>query len=149
MCSLISPFAVHLTLLMLNKLRCHAHFQFPANQITWSEFLIDIHIFNDKLQIQISWLLKNPTDLDLHCLLRQGKRRVNLYHSVGKLSRPKTNSSFSNLPRKCTLTFYANCLLRRQFVWNVKSHFLGKIFQNVFCWNFYPAYYSRHIFSWP
>ena len=23
-----------LTLLMLNKLRCHAHFKFPANQIT-------------------------------------------------------------------------------------------------------------------
>ena len=24
------------------------------------------------MQIQISWLLKKPTDLDLHCLLRQG-----------------------------------------------------------------------------
>ena len=33
---------------MLNKLRCHAHFWFPANQITWSGFLIEIHIFNDK-----------------------------------------------------------------------------------------------------
>ena len=37
-----------LTLLMLNKLRCNAHFKFPANQITWSDFLIEIHIFNDK-----------------------------------------------------------------------------------------------------
>ena len=24
------------------------------------------------MQIQISWLLKKPTDLDLHCLLEQG-----------------------------------------------------------------------------
>ena len=24
------------------------------------------------MQIKISWLLKKPTDLDLHCLLRQG-----------------------------------------------------------------------------
>ena len=29
-------------------------------------------IFNDKtVQIQISWLLQKPADLDLHCLLRQ------------------------------------------------------------------------------
>ena len=29
-----------LTLVLLNKLRCHAHFQFTANQITWSWLLI-------------------------------------------------------------------------------------------------------------
>ena len=28
--------------------------------------------------------------------------------------------------RKKDLTFYANCLLRRQFAWNVRSYFLGK-----------------------
>ena len=33
---------------MLNKLRCHAHFQFSANQITWSRLLIQIHILYDK-----------------------------------------------------------------------------------------------------
>ena len=37
-----------LALVMLNKLRCHAHFQFSASLITWSEFSIEIHIFNDK-----------------------------------------------------------------------------------------------------
>ena len=37
-----------LTLVMLNKLRCHAHFYFLANQIIWSGFLIEIHIFNNK-----------------------------------------------------------------------------------------------------
>ena len=26
----------------------------------------------DQLASEISWLLKKPTDLDLHCLLRQG-----------------------------------------------------------------------------
>ena len=36
-----------LTLVMLNNLRCNAHFS-PVNQITWSGFLIEIHIFNDK-----------------------------------------------------------------------------------------------------
>ena len=29
-----------LTLVMLNKLRCHTHFQFSANQINWSRLLI-------------------------------------------------------------------------------------------------------------
>ena len=40
---------------------------------------------------------------------------------------------------KNDLTLFANCLLRKQFAWNVKTYFLGKIFQNVVCWNFYPA----------
>ena len=38
----------NLTLALLNKLRCHAHFQFTANQITWSRLLIQIHILNGK-----------------------------------------------------------------------------------------------------
>ena len=37
-----------LTLVMLNKLRCHAHSKFSANQITWSRFFIWINIRNDK-----------------------------------------------------------------------------------------------------
>ena len=37
-----------LTLVMLNKLRRHAHFQFSASQITWSRLLTQIHILNDK-----------------------------------------------------------------------------------------------------
>ena len=43
--STLKVYRFPLTLLMLNKLRCHAHFLFPANQITWSGFLIEIHIF--------------------------------------------------------------------------------------------------------
>ena len=37
-----------LTLVLLNKLRCHALFKFSANQITWSRLLIWIHILNCK-----------------------------------------------------------------------------------------------------
>ena len=37
-----------LTLVMLNKLICHTHFQFLANQTTWSRLLIQIHILNGK-----------------------------------------------------------------------------------------------------
>ena len=88
-----------LTLVMLNELRCHAHFQFSANQITWSRLLIQYHILNGKqcrsrsvgfwVQIQISWLLTKPTDLDLHCFQRQGlsrfsRTRVNSFISLFK-----------------------------------------------------------------
>ena len=37
-----------LTLVMLNKLRCHYHFQLSANQIVWSRLLKQNHILNDK-----------------------------------------------------------------------------------------------------
>ena len=37
-----------LTLVILKKLRCYAHFKLSASQITWSRLLIQIHILNDK-----------------------------------------------------------------------------------------------------
>ena len=37
-----------LTLVLLNKLRCHTHFLFSADQMTWSRLLIHIHEVNDK-----------------------------------------------------------------------------------------------------
>ena len=68
-----------LTLAMLNKLRCHAHFCQPVRvldpDINWINicqpvrFLdpdINSHTEWRTVQIQISW----PTDLDLHCLQR-------------------------------------------------------------------------------
>ena len=44
---------------------------------------INLHTEWQTVQIQISWLLQKPTDLDLHCLQRQGisrfsRTRVNL-----------------------------------------------------------------------
>ena len=66
---------------------------------------------------------------------------INLYHSLGIFSRRQIDDIFLIFPRKQDMTFHANCLLRRQFAWNVISCFLGKIrkiFQNVVCWKFYP-----------
>ena len=67
---------------------------------------------------------------------------VNTYHTMGRFSRRQTDDIFLIFPRKQDLTLHANCLLQRQFAWSVKSYFLGKIrktFQNVICWNIYPA----------
>ena len=65
----------------------------------------------------------------------------NLYYSLGLFSRWQINDSFLIFPRKLELTFHANSLQWRQFTWNVKSSFLGKmrkVFQNVTCKRFYP-----------
>ena len=63
------------------------------------------------------------------------------YTTLGKFSRWHIDSIFLIFPRKQDLTFHANCLQWRQFAWNAKSCFLGKIrkiFQNVVCWKFFP-----------
>ena len=59
-----------LTLVLLNKLRCHAHFSQSGYLIQ----IVDINSHSEwqTVQIQISWLLQKPTDLYLHCLQRQG-----------------------------------------------------------------------------
>ena len=61
----------YLTLVMLNKLRCHTHFLLSANQIIWSRLLIQIHTLNDRQCRSRSVVLQKPTDLDLHCMQRQ------------------------------------------------------------------------------
>ena len=57
-----------LTFVMLNKLRCYAHFQF-SGQSDYLIMVVDINSHSEwqTVQIQISWLLQKPTDLDLHC----------------------------------------------------------------------------------
>ena len=44
----VTIFCSILTLVMLNKLKCHTHFQLSANQIAWSRLLIQIQILNNK-----------------------------------------------------------------------------------------------------
>ena len=61
----------------------------PYQIFSQSDYLIQIVDINSHsdwqtVQIQISWLLQKPTDLDLHCLQRQGisglsRTRVNVY----------------------------------------------------------------------
>ena len=41
------------------------------------------------------------------------------------------NNFFLFFPIKQALIFHANCLLRRQFAWNVKACFLGKIKKTI------------------
>ena len=82
-----------LTIAMLNKLECHAHFLFSANQIpcplfifSQSDYLIvvvlQIHILNAKKSVNPDHL--DSTYLDLHCLQRQ---------SISRFSRSRVNSS--------------------------------------------------------
>ena len=109
------------------------------------------------MQIQISWLLKKPTDLDLHCLQRQGI-------SAFSMTRVKTNfsdSTFRNYLRICRcskssvhyslhaegefsihifLSFPRKRGLATYHIWiclliynnsNVKPFFLRQLFQNA------------------
>ena len=71
----------------------------PFLIVSQSDYLIqivDINSHNEWLtvQIQISWLLKMPTDLDLHCLQRQ---------DISGFSRTRVNSGVVltlKMPRK-------------------------------------------------
>ena len=49
----------------------------------------------------------------------------------GQISRRDFETLFSNFPRKYDLTFQIYYLLRRQFLFNVKSYLLGKIRKNI------------------
>ena len=109
---------------------------------------------------------EEATDLDLHCLLLSMwicihnldqaiwlAENQNWVWHFNLFSRTRVNCyplSLSGLIQQMTTWqyFFENrlwyfmqiviCLLRRQFVWNVKACFLGKIFQNVIYCNFYP-----------
>ena len=58
---------------MLIKLKM-SHSFLISNQSDYLTWVYDrnSHIYWQTVQIQISWLLQKPTNLDLHCLLRQG-----------------------------------------------------------------------------
>ena len=65
----------------------------PFITLSQSDSLIQIVDTNSDtkwqtVQIQISWLLQKPTDLDLHCLQRQG---------ISGLSRTRVKSPFRNI----------------------------------------------------
>ena len=65
-----------LILVMLNKFGK----PYPLLIFTQSDYLIQVVDINSNtdwqtVQIQISWLLQKPTDLDLHCLQMQGISR--------------------------------------------------------------------------
>ena len=89
-----------LTLVMLNKLRCIL--PYPLLIVSQSDSLIQIVDINSHtewqtVQIQISWLLQKPDDLDLHCLQSQG---------ISEFSRTRVNSRYEELSIKC-FTYFA------------------------------------------
>ena len=114
------------------------------------------------MEIQTSWLLQKPTDLDLHCMQKQGlsgfsRTRVNgrmlvfdclinstLFnaYNVGHWVKFSADDIlkyfFVFSPEHRFWLFYGNCLHERQFAWNVKSCLLGKnkkkISVCVICW---------------
>ena len=53
------------------------------------------------MQIQISWLLQKPTDLDLHCLQRQGISRFSMTRFKIIVLYPKTLTEKSSLQVLC------------------------------------------------
>ena len=68
--------------------------QRPFLTFSQSDYLIQIvdinsHTYWQTIQIQISWFLKKPTDLDLHCSQRQGISRLsrNWVKHMGKFNR--------------------------------------------------------------
>ena len=61
-----------LALLMLSKLRYMPTSNFQPIRVLIQVVDINSHAKWQTVQIQISWLLQEPTDLDLHCLQRQG-----------------------------------------------------------------------------
>ena len=66
------------------------------------------------MHIQISWLLKKPTDLDLPCLQRQG---------LSGFSRARVKDISSFVPKKKVAYWELNLVL-----WLLPRSFLGKIF---------------------
>ena len=77
------------------------------------------------MQVQISWLLQKPTDLDLHCLQRQG---------ISEFSRTRTESTNHNCSRQHPDFFYFLRVNKTWlfmwnvwFTWNVKSYFLRRL----------------------
>ena len=68
------------------------------------------------MQIQISWLLQRPTDLYLHCLLRQG---------ISGFSRTRVKSGIRKKPRlqmnSCLVNLYVLLLLFSGCYWIVSK----------------------------
>ena len=96
----------------------------------------------------IIWL-SSDSNMDLlnvrtNTVRRFAARIINTYHAMGILADDKLMIFFFLIiPRKWDLTLHANCLLRRQFAWSVKSYFLRKkekkYFKILCAEKFYPV----------
>ena len=130
----------------------------PLPIFSQSDYLIQVvdinsHIEWQTVQIQISWLLQKPTDLDLHCLQRQSTSRFSRTRVKWKGYIPKgSNSSMEIFAyfHWCT-DVGLHCLLMPAF-----SYYrdLQMILQCLALWHyeiFFPEnrlWYFRQIVFW-
>ena len=116
---------------MLNKLRCHPHFQFSDNQITWSRLLIQIYIFNGKecrsrsvgfFRSQLIWIYTVCKDRTYPG--SAGLGTINRYTLTGKYTRLAIDESVlllsnyklaPNVSNSCPV--FLNCLHSMEFLW--------------------------------
>ena len=80
----------------------------------------------------ISWLLKKPTDLDLHCLLRQGmscSAREGLTFIT--LGRQQIDDSFSYFSQKIGFNISCNLSLKETICMKCLSLFSRKNIKNI------------------
>ena len=109
------------------------------------------------MQIQISWLLKKPNDLDLHCLQRQGisgfsRPRVKLYRDdEGVIMEWKNRSQVRKLlilPETLCLSYQSRvsistiCISQQMF--SVCLLFITKVTQFSYFFRFFIFHPSSH-----
>ena len=169
-------FAV-LTLVLLNKLRCHAHFKFSANQITWSKLLILIHILNSKqcrsrsvgfFRSQLIWICTV-----CKCRTYPGSAGPGLKHLIGlsvasllsytfwrcDMNKQTLNSLVRTDGRLCmhslgmALTLISTSFRKSFFAWYFKQKFICKRLSRFnakhFCWNYVcKMFYSVRLIQW-
>ena len=110
-----------LTLVMLNKLRCPAHFYFSANQITWSRLLIQVHIFNDKqcrsrsvgfFRSQLIWIYTAKAG---YIRVQQELNNFYLWEEVLGLKEVLIMFSEVHSKKQCSCLLFPGCLIIKDY----------------------------------
>ena len=118
-----------LTLVMLNKLICHAHLSFSANQFTWPRLLVQIQILNGKqcrsrsvgfFRSQLIWI----------CTVCKGSVYLG---SAGQGLIEKSIIIF-HTSRKIMFISHYNCLSEAILIWRNKKVFIWLPYRQIRGW---------------
>ena len=74
---------MHLFLIMLNKLKCHAYFPLSAIQFACCRLLTNTNLILNGSADSNQLASQKPTDLELHCLQRQGVHCICVQQDLG------------------------------------------------------------------
>ena len=142
------------------------------SQSDYTFWIVDINLHTEwqTVQIQISWLLQKPTDLDLHCLQRLGisgfsrtrdkkkKKNQNIIscscHWPSTFTTVWANSADDKLVIFCLffpesrIWHFMQIVLWRQFAWNVKFYFLGQ-FKQIYFKRLSAEIFTQHAKHFP